>query len=98
MSLKKRLIINYFIKNKIKINFIFDQYKEKLDPNYNYVKKFKTILEKDSDDIIYIIISSSINDKDVRNSLITQWVYENTNFIIYYTYINNRTSKKYDNK
>ena len=81
--------INFFIKNKIKINFIFDQYKEKFDTDYNYVKKFKNILEKDNDDIIYIIISSSINDKDVRNSLINQWIYEGKNVIIYYTYLNN---------
>ena len=81
--------IKYFINNKIKINFIFDQYKEKFDPDYYYVKKFKDILKKDKDDIIFIIISSSINDKDVRNSLINQWVYENTNIIIYYIYINN---------
>ncbi len=80
--------IDFFIKSKIKINFIFDQYKEKFDPKYHYLKKFKDILENDKDDIVYITISSSINDKDVRNSLIAQWVYESTDFIIYYIYIN----------
>ena len=81
--------INYFIEKEIKINFIFDQYKEKLDPNYNYIKKFQEILQKDGKDIVSIIISSSINDKDVRDSLINQWVYENTNVIIRYIYLNN---------
>ena len=32
-------IIEYFIKNEIKIVLILDQYKERLDPNYKYIKK-----------------------------------------------------------
>ena len=81
-------IIDFFIKNKIKINLIFDQYKEKIDPNYKYIKRIKETLEKDEENNVSIILSSSINDKDVRNALLSQWIEEDaTNIIINYTYL-----------
>ena len=81
-------IVEYFIKNEIKIVLILDQYKEKLDPKYKYIKKISDILEKDTKNIIYIIISSSINDKDVRNSLLYQWLKEKKKNIFDYKYYN----------
>ena len=80
-------MIKYFIKRKIKINFIFDQYKQKIDPNYKNLKNIKDTLEKDSTNIILIIISSSINDKDVRNSLLSQWFKIKQDFQIDYVYL-----------
>ena len=79
-------IINFFVENKIKINLIFDQYKEKIDPYNKYIKKIKEILEKDVKNNVSIILSSSINDKDVRNSLLSQWIKAGSNNIFSYTY------------
>ena len=79
-------IINFFVENKIKINLIFDQYKEKIDPDYKYIKKIKEILEKGEKNNVSIILSSSINDKDVRNSLLSQWIEEDSNNIFSYIY------------
>ena len=79
--------INYFIQKEIKINFIFDQYKCKFDPDYKYIKEIKSILEKDEKNILSIIISSSINDKDVRNSLLSKLLKEDPNLVIEYIYL-----------
>ena len=79
--------INYFIQKEIKINFIFDQYKCKFDPDYKYIKEIKAILEKDEKNILSIIISSSINDKDVRNSLLAKLLKEDPNLVIEYIYL-----------
>ena len=79
--------VNYFIKNEIRINFIFDQYKCKFDPDYKYIKEIKAILEKDEKNILSIIISSSINDKDVRNSLLSKLLKEDPNLVIEYIYL-----------
>lgn len=82
-------IIEYFIKAKIKIIMILDQYKEKFDHNYENIKTISDILEADSKNMVSIIISSSINDKDVRNSLIFQWLKDkNSNNIFEYKYYN----------
>ena len=79
--------INYFIQKEIKINFIFDQYKCKFDPDYKYIKEIKAILEKDEKNILSIIISSSINDKDVRYSLLSKLLKEDPNLVIEYIYL-----------
>ena len=81
-------IIKYFIKAKINIILILDQYKEKFDHDYGYIKSISNILKKDSKKIVSIIISSSINDKDVRNSLIFQWLKEKSDNIFAYKYYN----------
>ena len=67
------IIINSFIKSKIKMNFIFVQYKEKFDHDYEHINEISKILEKDKENYVSIIVSSSINDKDVRTCLIGQW-------------------------
>ena len=81
--------IKFFIMDKIKMNLIFDQYKEKYDKNYKNIKEISELLEKDSDNYVSIIISSSINDKDVRDSLINEWINENENRLFLYSYFIN---------
>lgn len=78
-----------FIKKKIEITLILDQYKEKFDKDYSKIKKLNRILKKDSKNNVHIIISSSINDKDVRSSLLNDWLKEKKKNIFYYNYIHN---------
>ena len=79
--------IKYFIEQNITICFIFDQYQEKIDSQYKYIKSISKILEEeDEKNNISIIISSSINDKDVRESLLFQWLHKKNNHIFDYDY------------
>ena len=79
--------IQFFIEKKVQINFILDQYQEKNDPNYKYINEIKKILDNDINNVLYIIVSSSINDKDVRDSLLLQILKENTKPNIVYEYL-----------
>jgi len=79
--------IEYFIEKQIKINFIFDQYQEKNDPNYKYIKEIKKMLENDDKKILNIIVSSSINDKDVRNAILSRILDDDQKLVIYYEYL-----------
>ena len=79
-------LIDNFIKSEIQIILILDQYKEKLDSNYYYIKKINELLKKDSKNFVNVIISSSINDKDVRNSLLHNWLKEKKNNLFDYKY------------
>ena len=65
---------------------ILDQYKEKFDNNYYYIKKINDILKDDKNNYVRIIISSSINDKDVRISLLNKWLKEKDENIFTYKY------------
>ena len=64
-------ILNFIINEKIEIQIVLDQYQEKLDINYKYIKNIIELIKNNN--IISIIIVSSINDKDVRLSLINLW-------------------------
>ena len=79
--------IEYFIEKQIKINFIFDQYQEKNDPNYKYINEIKKMLENDDKKILNIIVSSSINDKDVRNAILSRILDDEQKLAIYYEYL-----------
>ena len=65
-------IINFVIEEKLEIQFILDQYKEKLDFNYENIKTIFNLIKKEGAKVS-IIILSSINDKDVRLSLLNLW-------------------------
>ena len=64
--------INFAIKNNIKIELVLDQYKEKYDNNYSHINAIINTINGDQnkENIIRLIISSSINNKDVRRSLL----------------------------
>ena len=83
-------VINFAIKEKIKIKFILDQYKEKFDLNYTEVEKIINLINEDENKNTSLLVLSSINDKDVRISLINYWFRksnESDKFTLIYTYI-----------
>ena len=77
-------IFEFMVKEQIEIKFIIDQYKEKLDKNYDNIKKIIEIINKNST-LLSIIILSSINDKDVRLSLFDLWLKKDKkeSFLVY---------------
>ena len=79
-------LVESLIKNEISMILILDQYKEKFDNNYYYIKKINDILKDDKNNYVRIIISSSINDKDVRISLLNKWLKEKDENIFTYKY------------
>jgi len=66
--------IKYCIKNEIRAVFIIDQYKEKIDKDFTHLKKIKENILNDNLNNIMIIISSSINNKDLREFIIRKYV------------------------
>ena len=66
-------IFKFVIKNNIKISFILDQYKQKLDNDYCNIKEIISLIEKDTNRNASLLLLSSINDKDVRMSLLELW-------------------------
>ena len=50
-----------------------DQYKEKYDNKNKNIKRIIKLINNDKNNNVCIIISSSINNKDVRQSLIKTW-------------------------
>ena len=103
MELKKILIkiktfweaifesIKYCIKNQIKAIFIFDQYQEKLDNDFSELKKIKDLVYNDTFNNIKIIISSSINNKDIREFLIQKFILKKSvlDLLLNYHYFTN---------
>ena len=103
MELKKILIkiktfweaifesIKYCIKNQIKAIFIFDQYQEKLDNDFSELKKIKDLVYNDTFNNIKIIISSSINNKDIREFLIQKFILKKSvlDLLLNYNYFTN---------
>ena len=66
-------IVKFTIENKIKSKIILDQYKEKYDKDKKNLQKIINLINADSSNKVRLIISSSINNKDVRNSLLKSW-------------------------
>lgn len=66
--------IKFCINNEIKAVFILDQYKEKIDKDFTHLKKIKENILNDNLNNIMIIISSSINNKDLREFIIRKYV------------------------
>ena len=66
--------IRFCIENKIESIFILDQYKEVIDPNFNNFTKIKEIINRDSNSFAKLIISSSINNKDIRDFIIQKYI------------------------
>ena len=83
--------IKFCINNKIKAVFILDQYKEKIDKDFIHLKKIKENILNDTFNNIMIIISSSINNKDLREFIIRKYVNKESilNLILNYHYHTN---------
>ena len=82
-----KISIEFCIENKIKSIFILDQYKEELDPSFMYIEIIKQIINKESNTFVNIILSSSINNSDIRNFIINKYIHKFIEFINDYKYI-----------
>ena len=65
---------------------ILDQYKEKFDLNYENIKTIFNLIKKEGAKDS-IIILNSINDKDVRLSLLNLWFGMEKNSFLNYIYL-----------
>ena len=83
------LSIEFCIENQIDAIFILDQYKEDIDPNFEKFKDLKEIINKDSNIFVKLVISSSINNKDIRDFIISKYISKKSpkSLINDYTYI-----------
>ena len=70
------LSIQFCIDKKIYSTFILDQYKEDFDPTFDNLKKLKQMINVDSNNFVKLIISSSINNKDIRDFIIKKYIYK----------------------
>ena len=80
-------IVKFMINKKLKINFIIDQFQEKVDYHYTNIKEIIQLIQNDSLNNVTLLILSSINDKDVRASLIQTWCNIKLEKEILFTYI-----------
>ena len=80
-------IIQYLDKNFINNQFfiIIDQYKEKIDKKYNIIQEIE--LRTKVDDRFNILVCSSINEYDLRNSIQNR-LKQNTNFYLNFLFVN----------
>ena len=72
----KALIQNmnkFLISNNIESKVILDQYKELYDKDNKNIKEIIDIINKDSSNKVKLIVSSSINNNDVRSLLLKTW-------------------------
>lgn len=69
-------VVEFVLSKKMKAKIILDQYKEYYDKNYYYIKIIIKKIDKNDNDIVKLIISSSINNKDVRDALLRIWFKE----------------------
>lgn len=66
-------VIEFIIKKKLKVIIILDQYTLKFDNKNEKIKQIINIINNDSSDSIQLIISSSLNNRDVRDFLLKSW-------------------------
>ena len=79
--------IKFCVKKKINCVFIIDQYKEELDKEFINLKNLKEIIEDKDNNFVKLLISSSINHKDIRNFLLLKYLNVGIPSIIDYEYI-----------
>ena len=91
-------IIQFIIDKKIKVKVILDQYKEQLDKSFSEIQKLINLVKNDKLNSINLIISSSLNNKDVRKFMLKVWFpekYQNISLLFnYYYYYSLFDSKK----
>ena len=69
-----KYILEYVISNNIESKVILDQYKELYDKDNKNIKEIIDIINKDSSNKVKLIVSSSINNNDVRSLLLKTWL------------------------
>ena len=81
--------IKFCISEKMNSIFILDQYKENIDENFNFFKQIKEIVNDENNFYVKLIVSSSINNKDVRDFIIKKYIdkLSKNNLINDYKYI-----------
>ena len=89
--------IKFIIKKKLNIILILDQFKQKFDTTYSNISEIINLIEKDKSNSIKLIISSSLNNKDVRMFLLKSWFpnkykeeYSLFNYYYFYTLFNSK--------
>ena len=65
--------IKFAITKHIKTKIILDQYKEAYDKDNSNIQTIINLINNDTLNNVPLIISSSINNKDIRNSLLKMW-------------------------
>ena len=66
--------IEFCIKKKINSIFILDQFKEDIDPKFFEYKKIKSLINDKKNNYVKLIVSSSINNLDVRDFIIKKYI------------------------
>ena len=83
------LSIKYCITNKINTIFILDQFKEDIDPKFEKFLEIKKLVNSENNNYVKIIVSSSINNLDIRDFIIQKYIDKKSknSFINEYYYI-----------
>ena len=67
------LTIKFCIENKKNSIFILDQFKEDIDPKFTEFKEIKLLINEKSNNFVKLIVSSSINNLDIRDFIIDKY-------------------------
>ena len=78
--------ITFCVEKKINSIFIIDQYKQKLDINYIYLKRIKELIEDIKNKNVKIIVSSSLNNKEISKFFLSSYLNDINKPIIDYEY------------
>ena len=83
------LSIKYCIDNKIESIFILDNFKEEIDPKFEKFKEIKELVNSEKNNYVRLIVSSSINNLDIRDFIIQKYIDKKSenSFINEYYYI-----------
>ena len=69
-----RASIEFCKKKKINSIFILDQFKEDIDPKFFEYKKIKSLINDKKNNYVKLIVSSSINNLDIRDFIIKKYI------------------------
>ena len=89
-------IVKFLISNKIESKVILDQYKELYDKDNKNIKEIIDLINKDSSNKVKLIVSSTINNNDVRSLLLKTWFpdYDKVSLLFPYSYFDNLFDSK----
>ena len=68
------LSIKFCIDNKIESIFILDQFKEDIDPKFEKFTEIKNLIDSKENNNVKMIVSSSINNLDIRDFIIQKYI------------------------
>ena len=81
-------IFEFVIKKQINIQFVLDQYQEKIDKDNENIKRIINLIKGENNkEKVSLILLSSINDRDVRLSLYNFWFKIYKKLFLEYIYI-----------